>query len=164
MILCHKSPHAMNLLWCSLSRSKFKYLLIYKSLPATFSAKEEKQMKKLITVFLLLGFIVPGSVLALDYLETDQSRYIDTPGFLGFVPDRFIVVLKQDVPVDHGKDMSTAVALSSLSGFDELAQKYDVARLKPQFPGADMIATRDSPDYNRCSAESDITRISEVTG
>ncbi len=94
-------------------------------------------MKKLITALLLLGFILPGTVLALDYLETDQSKYVDSPGFLGFVPDRFIVVLKDNVAVDHGKDMSTSVALSNLSGFEGLAVKYGVERLRPQFPGSD---------------------------
>ncbi|MBD3219030.1 MAG: PKD domain-containing protein, partial [candidate division Zixibacteria bacterium] len=94
-------------------------------------------MKKLITALLLLGFILPGTVLALDYLETDQSKYVDSPGFLGFVPDRFVVVLKDNVAVDHGKDMSRSVALSNLSGFEGLAAKYGVEQLRPQFPGSD---------------------------
>ncbi|HEQ97927.1 MAG TPA: PKD domain-containing protein [candidate division Zixibacteria bacterium] len=109
-------------------------------------------MKKLMVAILLLGFILPGTVLALDYLETDQSKYIDTPGFLGFVPDRFIVVLKDNVAVDHGKDLNRSVALSNLSGFDALAQKYEVESLRPQFPGADrnsVSLTAEAQDISR---------------
>jgi PKD repeat protein len=97
-------------------------------------------MKKLLAVVLLLGFLMPCVVQAVDILETDQSRYIDAPGFLGYVPDRFIIVLKENVAVNHGKDMSASVALSNLSGFDQLAGKYDVTRLQPQFPGSDKKA------------------------
>jgi PKD repeat protein len=97
-------------------------------------------MKKLFVAVLLLGFLMPGIVSAVDILEVDQGKYIDTPGFLGYVPDRFIIILKDDVAVNHGKDMSTSVALSGLSGFDQLAVKYEVSRLRPQFPGSDTKA------------------------
>ena len=98
-------------------------------------------MRRFLTAVLVLGFLVPCTIAAVDVLDVDPARYIGTPDFIGYVPDRFVVVLKDDVSVDHDRDRGTQVALSSTAGFDELAQKYQVATLKPQFPGSDRASS-----------------------
>jgi PKD repeat protein len=94
-------------------------------------------MRKLLMAGLALVILAPSIVLAVDVLDVDQSKYVNAPGFLGYVPDRFVVVLRSDVAIDHGRDARAAVALTNLPGFDALAGKYQVQRLQPQFPGAD---------------------------
>jgi PKD repeat protein len=94
-------------------------------------------MRRFLTAMLVLGFLLPGIVSAENLVNLDPARNLNQPSFLGYAPDRFIVVLKDDVVVDHGRGARTPLALSSLSGFDELAQKYEVDRLIPQFPGSD---------------------------
>ncbi len=94
-------------------------------------------MRKLLTALLMLCILLPGIAFAIDVLDVDQAKYVDQPDFLGYVPNRFIVVLKDNISVDHAKDARSQVALSSLEGFPALAQKYQVERLGPQFPGSD---------------------------
>ena len=94
-------------------------------------------MKKLLSLVLLFSFVLSGWVLAEQVLPTDPARNLDKPGFLGYVPDRFIVVLKDNVDVNHAKDARSSVALSDMTGFDELAQRFRVTKLRPQFPGTE---------------------------
>ncbi len=94
-------------------------------------------MRKLFTAFLAVMFLMPCLSQAENVLHVDRDKYINNQGFLGYVPDRFIVVLKDEVTVDHSKDMQSNIALSSLSGFDELAAEYNVTKIRPQFPGSD---------------------------
>jgi len=97
-------------------------------------------MRRILTAVLVLGFLLPGTVAAVDVLDVDPTRYIGTPDFIGYVPDRFIIVLKDDVSVDHRRDSRAPVALALYTGFDDLAQKYQVATLKPQFLGSDRAS------------------------
>ncbi|MFH1687738.1 MAG: PKD domain-containing protein [bacterium] len=94
-------------------------------------------MRKLLTAILVFGLLLPCLSFAGGILEVDQSKNTDAPGFLGYVPDRFVIVLKEDVSVDHAKDASTSIALANLDGLDELALRFGVTTLKPQFPGSD---------------------------
>ncbi|MBU0982739.1 MAG: hypothetical protein KKA42_02645, partial [candidate division Zixibacteria bacterium] len=98
-------------------------------------------MKRLITAFLFLSFALTSLAFAEQYLPVDPSRYVDAPSIIGFVPDRFIVVLKDDISVNHSKDMDRRVALSEVQGFGDLAQRFQVERLRPQFPGSDAGRT-----------------------
>ncbi len=94
-------------------------------------------MKKLLFTALVLTIALAAMVSAEQVLPVDQSRYLDKPSFLGYVPDRFIVVLKDNVAVDHQKDSRSPIALSTLNGFSDIADRFDVARIRPQFPGCD---------------------------
>ena len=95
-------------------------------------------MKKLLILAAVLSLMIPAfASAATQPLEVDPSRYLDTPDFLGYVPDRFIVVLNEDVTVDHQRDMQSRVALSSVAGFEDLAARFGVTALTPQFAGAD---------------------------
>ena len=95
-------------------------------------------MKKLLSFVLLFTFILSSWAFAEEYLQTDPQKYINEPGFIGYVQDRFVVVLKDDVTVDHAKDAQASVALASMTGFDELADRFRVTQLRPQFPGTDQ--------------------------
>ena len=94
-------------------------------------------MKKLLSLVLVSVFIFSALVFAEEYLPVDPQKYINEPGFIGYVQDRFVVVLKDDVTVDHVKDARSSLALKELSGFEELADRFRVSELRPQFPGSD---------------------------
>lgn len=95
-------------------------------------------MRRLVTAILVLGMLLPCLALAADYLEVDPSKYVNnSSGFLGYVPDRFIVILKDNISVNHQSDLRNEIALNHLDGFPALAAKYGVSKLRPQFPGAD---------------------------
>ena len=87
-------------------------------------------MKRVITAFLFLSFVLAGAAFAEQQLEVDPSRYVNAPSIIGYVPDRFIVVLNDDVTVNHVKDMDRRVALSDMEGFSELAQRFQVDQLR----------------------------------
>ncbi|MEA3296728.1 MAG: PKD domain-containing protein [candidate division Zixibacteria bacterium] len=96
-------------------------------------------MRYLLTVLLAFSILLPCTTMALDQLDVDPQKYVNQSGFIGYVPDRFIVVLKDEVPVNHSKDRRTSLALSEHNGFAELANRHGVVRTKPQFPGTDRI-------------------------
>ncbi len=102
-------------------------------------------MRRLFTAILFLGMLLPCLVTAANIANVDPSQYVDNSGFLGYVPDRFIVILKKDVAVDHGKDLKSTVALNDLSGFSDLAVKYRVQKLQPQFPNSDRLDKAANP-------------------
>ena len=93
-------------------------------------------MRRTIVVSILLSLSV-ASVAAEAPLKVDPDRYLGTPGFLGYVPDRFILVLDDNTPVNHARDRGETIALSDLDGFSDLAARHGVTRLTPQFLGAD---------------------------
>jgi subtilisin family serine protease len=94
-------------------------------------------MKKIILTLILFTLVFSQAAFAEKVLNVDPTRYLEKPGFLGYVSDRFIVVLKKDVAINHAKDMQANLALTDISGFKELAGKFKVTRLRPQFPGSD---------------------------
>ncbi|UCD63990.1 MAG: PKD domain-containing protein [Candidatus Zixiibacteriota bacterium] len=94
-------------------------------------------MRRASIIALILGILVPCLVVAADVLNVDPAKYVREEGFLGYVPDRFIVILKSNVDVDHARDMRSPMALSDKAGFGELAEAFGVSRVRPQFPGSD---------------------------
>ena len=74
-------------------------------------------MRKIGFLLLAVIFLLPVLASAEQFLPTNPSKFVDAPTFIGFVPDEFIVVLKDNVAVDHQKDMRAGVALSDLNGF-----------------------------------------------
>ncbi len=97
-------------------------------------------MRRLLSAVLIAGILLPCIVMAADVLDVDKTRYINDDGFLGYVPDRFIVVLKDHVEVDHAREMQSPMALSQKSGFSDLAQRFGVVHSRPQFLGSDLKA------------------------
>jgi PKD repeat protein len=94
-------------------------------------------MKRTVTAAILLVTLAVGAASAEQPLPVDPQRYLDRPSLIGYVPDEVIVVLKDNVAVDHRRDMRVGIALSNLNGFDALAQQFEVERIRPQFPGSD---------------------------
>ncbi|HOP06643.1 MAG TPA: PKD domain-containing protein [candidate division Zixibacteria bacterium] len=97
-------------------------------------------MRRFFTATFLILVLVAGSVASEEYLPTDPSRYIYQESFLGYIPNRFIVVLNDNVTIDHQKDAKSSLALSDMNGFSQLAEQFQVKSLRPQFPGADRGA------------------------
>jgi len=97
-------------------------------------------MRRSLIALVAAGLLLPVIASAVDVLDVDASKYINQESFLGYVPDRFVVVLKDGSQIDHRRDARVNTALSNLTGFEELAQKYQVNRLQPQFPGSDLNA------------------------
>jgi len=94
-------------------------------------------MKQTVIAALVLLLTVASVGAAEQVRQIDPDTYLNQPGFIGYVPDRFIVVLKDDVTVDHRKDARAPLALTDDAGFSELADRFDVLQLRPQFPGTD---------------------------
>ncbi len=94
-------------------------------------------MKKCLIAAMALALLASAGFAAEQFLPTDHGKYLDVPEFLGNVPDQFIVVLKDNVTVDHQRDAASTIALAALPGFDQLATQFGVTRLRPQFPGSD---------------------------
>ena len=104
-------------------------------------------MRQLITAVVVLGLLLPGIVFGdAAVLKVDQSKYVNNSGFLGYAPDRFIVILKEDVKVDHSVEMRSADALSLKAGFSEIAALNGISQSRPQFPGADRNAKSTTPE------------------
>jgi len=98
-------------------------------------------MRYLLTALLVFSILLPCTAMTAEVLDTDPSRYVDRSGeSLGYVPNRFVVVLKDNVPVDHARDMQATIALSAKAGFNELAQRFQVQQIIPQFIGSDRNA------------------------
>jgi len=95
-------------------------------------------MKKILIAILLASFLFAGLALGEKVRQIDSDRYVKASQHIGYVPDRFIVVLKDNVEVDHARDMSKGVALGHLNGFPALTKKFGVEKLRPQFVGADQ--------------------------
>ena len=64
-------------------------------------------MRRLFTAILILGMLLPCLGAAANIANVDPSRYVDNSGFIGYVPDRFIVILKSDIAVDHSNDLKS---------------------------------------------------------
>jgi subtilisin family serine protease len=59
------------------------------------------------------------------------------PSFLGYVPNEFIVVLKPEVGMPEPAATGGTVVHVGDAGFDALADRFAVTRIRPQFPGAE---------------------------
>lgn len=95
-------------------------------------------MKTLFTAVLALVVLLPCIAFSdAKILDVDQAKYTNIPSFLGYVPDRFIVVLKDNVAVDHTAEMRGPRALATKPGFEALAQQFGVVKSRPQFPNSD---------------------------
>jgi len=94
-------------------------------------------MYRYLTAFLLVLILAFSVASATQTMKVDPQKYLNRPSFVGWVPDRFIVVLSDDVNVDHEKDARSTISLSNMQGMNDLAEHFDVISLKPQFPGAD---------------------------
>lgn len=95
-------------------------------------------MKRFLTAFLVVTFLLSNFALADKFANVDPQMYINEgSSFVGYVENHIIVVLKEGTLVDHTKDYRSSVALSAIDGFDNLAKRFDVHELQPLFSGSD---------------------------
>jgi PKD repeat protein len=104
-------------------------------------------MKTCLTVFLVL-FLLSAVASADGIKKVDQPHGI--PSFVGYVPDRFIVVMKPDVGELNVQTTARAVAHIGELEFDKISDRFAVSSIEKQFPGSE-----------RKSAE--LTRYHKVT-
>ena len=87
---------------------------------------------------LVLTFLFAINTQADKIADVDPQKFInDMPSLVGYADNEFIIVLKDEIKVDHVKDSRAPIALLDKQGFDGLAKRFDVISLKPQFNGSD---------------------------
>lgn len=103
-------------------------------------------MKKLFTAFFVISFLLFGLISATEVLNIDKTKYTKLPGFLGYKANEFIVVLKDNVAVDHARDMASDLALNHIPEFAGLARRFNAEHVRPQFIGADRSPRASTPE------------------
>ena len=102
-------------------------------------------MKRIVQLFFVFSLLLSLPVVADQITQVD--RKLDLPSFLGYVPDRIIVVMKDDI----GKlNMSMSAASTIHIGnaeFDQISDKYAVSNIKQQFTGSETKAPNLSKNY-----------------
>jgi PKD repeat protein len=91
-------------------------------------------MKTFITVFLIL-FLLSASVWADGIKKVEQPQGI--PSFLGYVPDRLIVVMKSDIGELNVQTTTRGVAYIGELEFDKISSQFAVSSIERQFPGSE---------------------------
>jgi len=102
-------------------------------------------MRKIFIAIVLITLLSGVLAVAEDFLQVDKTKYTNLPGFLGYKSNEFIVVLKDNVAVDHASDMAYQVALNHMPEFAGLARQFGVKKLRPQFIGSDRNARAATP-------------------
>ncbi|MBD3257512.1 PKD domain-containing protein, partial [candidate division GN15 bacterium] len=110
-----------------------------------------KSVINVLTGVLAAVLLLPCVVSAVDMLDVDPSKYVKKGSLIGYVPDRFIVVMKDNVPTDHAKAARQPVAMAEIQSIAELADRFDVTEMRPQFRGSDKIDAAKSRSGHRLS-------------
>ncbi len=107
------------------------------------------------TIVFLLGLLVLSTAFAADGIkEVDQPRGI--PSFLGYVPDRFIVVMKPEVGRMTMQMSTSAVVHIGEAEFDKICDRFAVSSIKKQFVGAEpgpLSKTSELAGYHKIKIE-----------
>ncbi|MBD3403705.1 S8 family serine peptidase, partial [candidate division GN15 bacterium] len=107
------------------------------------------------TVLFAAVLLLAGAASSLAYTSGAALGYPaldEDPSFIGFADDRMVIRLRDEVPVDHERDVKSAKALQHLDGMAELFDRHGVESLQPQFPGADKRAQKDQSEPLRALA------------
>lgn len=98
-------------------------------------------MRQLVKVFLsalfALTLLVLPQAFSADDRIIDVNRPNDVPSFLGYVPNRFIVVLKPEVGKVALRQASSLVIHTGIAEFDKVSDQFAVSRIEKQFAGAE---------------------------
>jgi len=92
-------------------------------------------MKTLLTAFLFL-LLLSAAVSADGIKQVDQPQGI--PSFLGYAPDRLIVVMKSDVGKLNVQMMSNGIVHIGEPEFDKISDRFAVSDIKKQFVGSEL--------------------------
>ena len=87
-------------------------------------------------IVLLVFFLLPTAVWADGIKKVDQPQGI--PSFLGYVPDRLIVVMKSDLGELDLQLNSRAVVHIGEPEFDRISDRFAVSSIKRQFVGSQL--------------------------
>jgi len=107
-------------------------------------------MKTCLTIFLAL-FLLSAAASADGIKKVDQPHGI--PSFVGYVPDRFIVVMKPEVGELNIQLTAKAVAHIGEPAFDQISDKFAVSSIEKQFPGSERKSA-ELARYYRVNIES----------
>jgi PKD repeat protein len=86
-------------------------------------------------IVLLVFFLLPVTLWADGIKKVDQPQGI--PSFLGYVPDRLILVMKTDVGDFDVQMTARAVVHIGEPEFDKISDRFAVSSIRKQFPGSE---------------------------
>lgn len=92
-------------------------------------------MKRSLLVITALIAILTSLALA-DLRVAQVSNPMNTPGFVGYVENEFVVQLKPEVGKFTKVQTSLGMVAIGNAEIDRLAQKYEVTEMRTEFPGA----------------------------
>ena len=107
-------------------------------------------MKTCLTVFLIL-FLLPAAAWTDGIKKVDQPQGI--PSFLGYVPDRLIVVMKPNAAELSIQTTAKAVVHVGDPEFDKISDRFAVSSITRQFPGSESRSA-ELARYYRVNIES----------
>lgn len=104
-------------------------------------------MKTFLTVLLLSFFLFSAALSADGIKKVDQPHGL--PSFLGYVPDRFIVVMKSDVGELTMQKTAGNIAHVGNPELDKIADQFAVSSIRKQFVASDASMFSKSADLSR---------------
>ena len=105
--------------------------------------------KKAILFFILLAILtVPIAALSADQVKKVEQQQ-DIPSFIGYVPDRFVVVLKSGVTEPKLTLSKNNVVKIGDEEFDNISEQFSASEMKRQFPGAEKSLLANGPELAR---------------
>jgi PKD repeat protein len=91
-------------------------------------------MKSSAIYFLTILLLISAAATATGIKQVD--RPVDVPNFLGYVPDRLIVVMRSDAGSLSPQMSANAVPHIGATEFDQISDRFDVSSIKKQFAGS----------------------------
>ncbi|KPK75483.1 MAG: hypothetical protein AMJ79_11145, partial [Phycisphaerae bacterium SM23_30] len=91
-------------------------------------------MRKSLIIFSLAPFILSSTILAQKTVKIDDPP--EALGFLGYVEDEFIIVLKEQAAEPDLQVSPRGIMQTGIKSLDELGKRHQVNYLKKQFPNA----------------------------
>ncbi len=83
-----------------------------------------------------LGILLALTALAFADVKVADVVRPETPDFIGYVPNEFVVQFKADLGKIQQARTALGLVAVGVASLDELGRKYEVADLREQFPGA----------------------------
>jgi len=90
-------------------------------------------MKRVFLVLFVALLLVSGSALAEKFMKVERDF---GPSFAGFAQNKFIVVLRDNVPEIKATMSRSGLAVTGNRDLDNIGKKYGVSSFARQFPGA----------------------------
>ncbi|KAA3637194.1 MAG: PKD domain-containing protein, partial [Calditrichaeota bacterium] len=102
-------------------------------------------MKRIIVLLFAITILFSLSASANQVLNVDRDHNV--PSFLGYVPDRIVVVMKDDIGKLNMSMSSSATVHIGVTEFDNISDKYAVSKIEQQFAGSETKAPALSKNY-----------------